>query len=464
MRKIGKYTVVGLLGKGGMSSVYKVQMPITGKVVALKHLQPSEPLLMVMGMERLQRLFTSEAITMARLQHPHIAGIMDFDHDASGIPFYTMEYYCGNLGALIGEHVEPERPTRIMTPQLVFRYGRQIMAGLFCLHNAHIIHRDIKPYNMMIDEGNQIKICDFGLSKLHGEPFATPSAMQVGSPYYVAPEQSSAPDEVDERADIYSLGVTIFRMISGQLPRAGRRASSINPLIDGAWDAFFKCCLASKPEGRFASVFEARKAFEQLAGHWRKRRLTDCQLVDIGKEEIKRKGEALRSEGQKVAPRQAREVFQLDERRSPLLWRQNDFRRVNRELIHDALSGLTWQKNGSEFPFSWEEGNDYIRGLNLEAWQGQTNWRLPTVDELLSLLGPNDDLAQSCRRQFFSPRQSSLWSSDTRSVLAAWYVNLDFSFVESRDKSCRNFVRAVCSSFSSGIEPDEKNGIWGSKQ
>lgn len=221
MRKIGRYTVVGLLGKGGMSSVYKVQMPITGKIVALKYLQPSEPLLIVLGMQELKRLFTAEAITMAGLQHPHITTIMDFDHDDEGIPFYTMEYYCGNLGALIGEHDEPERPTRIMTPQLVFRYGRQMMAGLFCLHNVNIIHRDIKPYNMMVDDGNRIKICDFGLSKLHGEPFPTPSVMQVGSPYYAAPEQSSRPEEVDERADIYSLGVTLYRMICGQLPKRG---------------------------------------------------------------------------------------------------------------------------------------------------------------------------------------------------------------------------------------------------
>jgi eukaryotic-like serine/threonine-protein kinase len=454
MRKIGRYTVVGLLGKGGMGAVYKAQMPITGKIVALKYLQPSESLLMVMGMQELQRLFTTEAVTMAGLQHPHIAGIMDFDHDVvSGMPFYTMEYYCGNLGALIGEHIEPEKPTRIMTPQLVFRYGRQIMAGLFCLHNVHIIHRDIKPYNMMIDDDNQIKICDFGLSKLHGESFAFPSVMQVGSPYYAAPEQSSSPGEVDERADIYSMGVTIFRMICGQLPRAGLRASSINPLIDEAWDAFFQRCLARKPKERFAAVPDARKAFEQLSGHWYRRKIKKCRFLNIGKEEKKGRGKDLRSTPQKVAPCHAREVFKLDETRSPLLWRENNFSKINSELIHDALSGLTWQKNGSEFPFSWDEANGYVKGLNREAWQRENNWRLPTVDELLSLLGPNDDLVQSCRRQFFSPRQSVLWSSDTRSILAAWYVNMDFSFVESRDKSCRNFVRAVYSSFTSGTEP-----------
>lgn len=281
MRKIGRYTVVGLLGKGGMSSVYKAKMPVTGKIVALKYLQPSEPLHLVMGMQELQRLFTVEAVTMAGLQHPHIATIMDFGHDDNGIPFYTMEYYCSNLGALIGEHVEPEKPTRIMTPQLVFRYGRQMMAGLFCLHNSKIVHRDIKPYNMMIDDGNRIKICDFGLSKLHGEPFPTPDVMQVGSPYYAAPEQSSYPDKVDERADIYSLGVTLYRMICGRLPKPGVRASSINPLIDKAWDTFFKYCLAPIPEERFISVPETRRAFEQLAGHWQKRRMVNCRLLDI---------------------------------------------------------------------------------------------------------------------------------------------------------------------------------------
>lgn len=371
MRKIGRYTVVGLLGNGGMSSVYKVQMPITGKVVALKYLQPSEPLQIVMGMQELKRLFTTEAITMAGLQHPHIAGIMDFDHDEDGIPFYTMEYYCGNLGALIGEHIEPEKPTRILTPQLVFRYGRQMMAGLFCMHNNTIVHRDIKPYNMMIDDGNQIKICDFGLSKLHGEPFPTPSAMQVGSPYYAAPEQGGNPEEVDERADIYSLGVTIFRMISGQLPGAGKKASTINPLIDESWDLFFKRCLARKPEERFATVPDTRRAFEELVGHWHKQRGVNCRRLDNGKDVKQRRSTVLRSSAQKVSACHAMSVFGLDEKRSPLHWRESDFSKVNGELIHDGLTGLTWQKSGSEFPFSWDEANAYVNGLNEEAWQGK---------------------------------------------------------------------------------------------
>lgn len=443
MRTIGRYTIVGRLGSGGMGSVYKAQMPVTGKVVALKHLQPSEPLLLTMGMEKLQRIFTTEAVTMAGLQHPHLTGIMDFDHDADGIPFYTMEYYCNNLGALIGEHIEAEKPTRIMTPQLVFRYGRQMMDGLFCLHNVNIIHRDIKPYNMMIDNSNQIKICDFGLSKLHGEPFPAADAMQIGSPYYSAPEQRHSPDEVDARADIYALGVTLFRMICGLLPRTGLQASSINPLIDGDWDAFFSHCLARVPQERFATVPETREAFEQLAGHWHGRKITDCSVLFSEKGTTAGAGKVLRSTPRKVSACHAGSVFRLDSKRSPLVWTDNMFSQVGSELIHDAGSGLTWQKNGSDFPLSWQEANLYVQGLNQTSWQGRQDWRLPTVEELITLLTPNDDLAHSCQKIFFSPRQSFLWSSDTRSALAAWYVNVDFSFVESRDKTCRNFVRAV---------------------
>lgn len=443
MRKIGKYTITGLLGKGGMSTVYKARMPVTGKIVALKYLQPSEPLLMVVGLAELRHLFTAEAVTMAALHHPYIADIMDFDQDEQGNPFYTMEYYCRNLGALIGEHFDPELPTRIMPPPLVFRYGRQMMDGLFCLHNVNIIHRDIKPYNIMIDDDNRIKICDFGMSKLHGEPFPSPEAMQVGSPYYAAPEQNRAPEEVDERADIYSLGVMLFRMISGLLPGPALRVSAINPLVDEEWDRFFPRCLAPDRQERFTSINEARAAFEQLAGHWHRQSIDTCRVLTSGVEKKRGPRTLLRSTPQTVPTCHAAAAFRLDEMQRPLLRLQNDFKQLNYELIYDGCTGLVWQKNGSDFPLSWEEAGQYVSRLNREGWQGKKNWRLPTVAELSSLLKPTDDLEESCRRRFFSPRQSFVWSIDTRSPLASWYVNLDFAFVGSQDKLCRNFVRAV---------------------
>lgn len=140
------------------------------------------------------------------------------------------------------------------------------------------------------------------------------------------------------------------------------RASTLNPLIDETWDTFFTSCLAHKPEERFATVPEARKAFDQLAGHWQKQRGVSCRLLSK-REEIKNgRSRELRSIPQKVSPCHARSIFGLDAKRSPLYWMENDFSQVNGELIHDAFTGLLWQKNGSEFPFSWQEAHGYIRG------------------------------------------------------------------------------------------------------
>ena len=226
MRKIGRYQIRGLLGRGGMSTVYKVAMPTTGRIVALKLLSPAQPLMDLLGEVELIRIFTAEAVTMAGLRHPHIADIRDFDKDDQGRPFYVMEYYCKNLGAMIGEHFRVEERSRIMEPDKVLHYGMQILDGLSCLHQAGIVHRDIKPYNILVTDQDSTKICDFGLSKLHGETRGRPRNLQVGSPFYAPPEQEQAPEEVDGRADLYSCAVMLYRMLTGALPDGKSKPAS----------------------------------------------------------------------------------------------------------------------------------------------------------------------------------------------------------------------------------------------
>ena len=101
MKKIGKYEVCGLLGKGGMGMVYKVRMPVVGKIVALKLLSPHPNLVALLGDEEIRKQFVTEALTMARLRHPHIVAIWDF-HDAEDLAFFVMEYFCNNLVVIIG--------------------------------------------------------------------------------------------------------------------------------------------------------------------------------------------------------------------------------------------------------------------------------------------------------------------------------------------------------------------------
>jgi serine/threonine-protein kinase len=128
MKKIGKYQICGLLGKGATSTVYKVRFPKFGKIVALKLLSPHPHLVGSLGMEEIKERFVIEAMTMASLRHPNIVSIWDFD-EAEARPFLVMEYYCNNLGLIIGETYRVEDLSRALTLDKTVHYLRQILAG-----------------------------------------------------------------------------------------------------------------------------------------------------------------------------------------------------------------------------------------------------------------------------------------------------------------------------------------------
>lgn len=224
-----------------MGKVFLVELPPIGKIAALKLFSPDTMLAKLMGRETLRDLFIREAATLALLRHPHVVGIHDVD-EVNGDPFFVMDYYADNLGALIGEHYMVERETRTMRIDRALAYTRQTLEGLACLHDAGIIHRDIKPYNLLLTPWDTIRICDFGLSKLRGEPFRGPANLNVGSPFYAAPEQEKNPDQAGPATDLYPVGVMLYRMLTGRLPSeapfssAFRPPSHLNPDLDDHWD------------------------------------------------------------------------------------------------------------------------------------------------------------------------------------------------------------------------------------
>ncbi len=280
MKRIGKYIVRGLLGRGGMSRVFKVEIPPIGKIVALKLLDPHPVLVDVLGEQPLRELFLAEARLLAALNHPNIAAIRDYE-ESGGRPFYVMDYFFANLGALIGEPARAEEPSRPIRPDLALELTRQTLEGLACLHHHGIVHRDIKPYNLLIDEQGTVKICDFGLSRLRGEPAAASMKhLKVGSPWYAPPEQETDPDAVDARADLYAAGVTFYRLLTGSLPGARPRPpSAFNADLDAEWDTFVGRATAARPADRFADAGRMRKALDALEHSWRRRREQVCRLA-----------------------------------------------------------------------------------------------------------------------------------------------------------------------------------------
>ena len=215
-RNIGRYTVLGRLGQGGMGTVYKVRHRELGRIMALKLLQPNELLVQIMGAEAVQAAFLREARLMAACDHRNLAAVWDLDQD-QGRFFMVLEYMCMNVGALIGEGMVAEAPTRAMSPLLALDVVRQTLAGLEFLHRAGVVHRDVKPANLLLASDGVIKVIDLGLSRMRGETGIRSRGLKVGSPYYCAPEQEDDPGRAGPAADLYSAGVLLHRLLTGML-------------------------------------------------------------------------------------------------------------------------------------------------------------------------------------------------------------------------------------------------------
>lgn len=448
MKRIGKYIVRGLLGRGGMSKVYKVEIPRIGKIVALKHLDPHPVITRLLGEDKIRELFLSEAVKLARLNHPNIVAIRDFD-EADGRPFYLMDYFFSNLGLLIGETRRTDASSRTIRLDRAIDLIRQTLSGLACLHHHGIVHRDIKPYNLLLDDQDTVKICDFGLSRTRGEATAAPSHLKVGSPWYAAPEQEQDPDAADARADLYAVGVTLYRMLTGTLPADPPQAPALlNPDLDDGWNGFILRAIAREPARRFAGAADMLQSLDILDHDWQSRRDRTCRLAaSAASQEASgpRRPVSLRPTPVKIDPLQARAEFGADVLWRPASFIHNQFTVLEPGAVHDSATGLVWQQSGSPYPVSWQQSHAYVAALNRQSFAGRNHWRLPSTPELMSLLTPTPHGADFCIEPVFDHRQETLWSADRRSFTAAWWVSIDMGFVAWQDFSAGCYVRAVCS-------------------
>lgn len=452
--RIGRYEIKGLLGRGGMGAVYKAAMPVTGRIVALKALKPSDIMEAVVGMEALTGMFLKEADTMARIDHPNIASILDVHDGSGGVPaHFTMEYFCGNLGVLMGETYEVERPSRRLGVEPSIAIAREMLLGLDRLHYEGIVHRDVKPFNVMLaeDEGGtgHVKLIDFGLSKLRGERTGGHKGMVVGSPYYTAPEQEADPEDADARSDVFSVGVTLHRMLTGQLPAENpldrRPVCEIHPDLTCDWDDLFAQALAPNPADRYPDGLTMVNALDKLAEAWEQQKGAVCVGTDLLLEPDRHDvGWSPRSTPVKVAAKSAPRAFELDELWRPRVYARGDFMDNFDGTVLDRATGLMWEQYGSRYPLTWERAHVHVDRLNRHAYGNRTDWRLPTIDELLTLFTGRTEPGEFCQQSAFDPRKARLWSADTKAFTAAWYADAELGFVGWQDRTCRFFARAVC--------------------
>jgi serine/threonine protein kinase len=275
--ELGKYfpqlEILELLGRGGMGAVYKARQKELDRVVALKILPPSisqDPLFA----ER----FAREAKALAKLNHPHIVTLYEFGQ-ADGLYYFLMEY-------VDGVHLRQLLRAGKLAPKEALAIVPQICDALQFAHDHGIVHRDIKPENILLNKAGQVKIADFGLAKIiggasplplreradvsdsergvRGKLAQTEAGRVVGTPQYMAPEQVSRPQDVDHRADIYSLGVVFYQMLTGELPAAKLEPPSRKVQIDVRLDEVVLRALEKEPGRRYQQINEVRTQVETI--------------------------------------------------------------------------------------------------------------------------------------------------------------------------------------------------------
>ncbi len=249
--------ILELIGQGGMGAVYKARQPALDRLVALKILAPQTA-----NDPGFAERFGREARALARLSHPNIVAVYDYGR-AGGFHYFLMEYVDGaNLRQI-------ERAGRLASREAL-EIIPQICEALQFAHDEGIVHRDIKPENILLDKKGRVKIADFGLAKIFSAEGGAPSVLTetgqvMGTPHYMAPEQVEHPLEVDHRADIYSLGVVFYEMLTGELPLGRFAAPSAKAAMDVRLDDVVLRTLEKEPAQRYQQASQVKTDVETIS-------------------------------------------------------------------------------------------------------------------------------------------------------------------------------------------------------
>ena len=266
-KTIGKYRIVGPLGRGGMGTVYKAVDETLDREVAIKVLNPE------LADTDIMKRFRAEATTLAKLNHPEIATIYELFRSDTEL-LMVMEFVRGETLDRLSERSGALQPNRAAA--LIDR----VLSALEHAHRAGIVHRDMKPANVMVTEHGGVKIMDFGIARVRGAEHLTNDGFMMGTPAYMPPEQVLG-NEVDGRADLYSVGVMFYRLLAGALPfKADTAIGMVQKQISDPptplylyreglpdWcEGILQRALAKSPADRFQTAEEFRAAISRATG------------------------------------------------------------------------------------------------------------------------------------------------------------------------------------------------------
>ena len=256
-QQLGNYAIEALLGSGGMAVVFRGRQLSLNRTVAIKIL----PKDLAKNKVFVQR-FATEATVLANLNHPNIVSVIDRGCEGETY-FIVMEYVEGET---LKDRLRREGK---LAPDQVLQIGEQALAGLAYAHRHGVVHRDIKPGNIMLNREEKVKIADFGLAHLaksQGGLDVTLDRHTMGTLKYMAPEQLTSAKNVDERTDIYSFGVCLYELITGNLPLGVfKMPTEVDSTLDVRWDDIIQHSLREDANNRFASADEMARALHELA-------------------------------------------------------------------------------------------------------------------------------------------------------------------------------------------------------
>jgi serine/threonine protein kinase len=265
---VGPYRIEEMLGRGGMGVVYRGTHEHLGRQVAIKELAPE-----LTQQPEFKERFFAEARTQARLHHPNIVTVFDLLEE-QGEFFIVMEYVAGQT---CDELLKESAGHGLGLGEAAGIFS-QVLAALDYAHSEGVIHRDVKPSNVLLTADGRVKLMDFGIALLVGDKRLTSSQASIGTPIYMSPEQILRPREMDHRTDIYSAAIVFYEMLAGAPPFDAESMYEINklqieapppdlsirnPAVPAAVTAVVARALAKSPDERFMSAGEMLRAFRE---------------------------------------------------------------------------------------------------------------------------------------------------------------------------------------------------------
>ena len=250
----GRYLIGKLVGTGSSGAVYLARERETGQRLAIKIREAHE--------EDQPVRFIAEAHAMARLRHPRLVHVTDSGQEGR-LYWFAMPYYANGS---LRDRVRRDGP---IPPARALEWTFEILEGLAAVHSAQLVHRDVKPHNVLLDEGDHAMLTDFGLVRhvAGGVPYRTRTDQSMGTPNYRAPEQAADAARVDHRADIYGVGANLYFLLTGKRPGFLYMVDATDPVMEGisaSLRPFILRCMAYDAGGRYQDARACAEAVARL--------------------------------------------------------------------------------------------------------------------------------------------------------------------------------------------------------